>query len=295
MMSIINAPELVFVSGLSGAGKSVALDMLEDLDFFCIDNLPLALAASLNPTELARHDKRYARIAVGIDARASETDVRVFPDYIRRTREEHPEYTVRVIFLTATPDVLMRRFSETRRRHPLTSADTILREAIAHEHALLTPVAEIADITLGTSQTNLHELREMIRTTLHPGEASGGLAIVVRSFGFKYGAPNGLDLMFDVRCLPNPHWSPELRSKTGLDPDVQQWLAAQDMVGKMQTDIEQFLNNWVPAYAAQDRHYLTVGIGCTGGKHRSVYLAEVVAETLKKTHPLTSIRHTELS
>ncbi len=289
------APELVFVSGLSGAGKSVALDMLEDLDFFCIDNLPLALAASLQPDELARHDRRYARIAVGIDARASATDVRIFPDYLRRIRAEHPDYTVRVIFLTATPDVLMRRFSETRRRHPLTSADTVLREAIANEHALLTPVAEIADITLDTSQTNLHELREMIRTTLHPGEVAGGLAIVVRSFGFKFGAPNGLDLMFDVRCLPNPHWSPELRSKTGLDPEVQEWLAAQEVVGNMQADIEQFLGRWIPAYAAQDRHYLTVGIGCTGGKHRSVYLAEAVGTNLKKTHSLTSIRHTELS
>ncbi len=289
------APELVFVSGLSGAGKSVALDMLEDLDFFCIDNLPLALAASLQPDELARHDRRYARIAVGIDARASATDVRIFPDYLRRIRAEHPDYTVRVIFLTATPDVLMRRFSETRRRHPLTSADTVLREAIANEHALLTPVAEIADITLDTSQTNLHELREMIRTTLHPGEVAGGLAIVVRSFGFKFGAPNGLDLMFDVRCLPNPHWSPELRSKTGLDPEVQEWLAAQEVVGNMQADIEQFLGRWIPAYAAQDRHYLTVGIGCTGGKHRSVYLAEAVGANLKKTHSLTSIRHTELS
>ncbi len=288
-------PELIFVSGLSGAGKSVALDMLEDLDFFCIDNLPLALAASLQPDELARHDSRYARIAVGIDARASAADVRTFPEYLRRIRAEHPNYTVRVIFLTATSEVLMRRFSETRRRHPLTSADTVLREAIAQEHALLTPVAEVADITLDTSQTNLHELREMIRTTLHPGEVAGGLAIVVRSFGFKFGAPNGLDLMFDVRCLPNPHWSPELRSKTGLDPEVQQWLAKQEMVGTMQADIEHFLGRWIPAYAAQDRHYLTVGIGCTGGKHRSVYLAEAVGANLKTTHSLTSIRHTELS
>lgn len=288
-------PELIFISGLSGAGKSVALDMLEDLDYFCIDNLPLALAASLNPSELAKHDARYQRIAVGIDARASANDVRVFPEYIKRTRAEHPNYAIRVIFLTAHPDVLMRRFSETRRRHPLTSADMVLREAINLEHQLLTPVSEIADITLDTSQTNLHELRELIRGTLHPTNKQSGLSIVLRSFGFKFGAPNGLDLMFDVRCLPNPHWSPELRSQTGRDTDVQKWLASQELVCKMQSDIETFLAQWLPAYAAQNRHYLTVGIGCTGGQHRSVYLAEAIGHSLQKTYPLTSIRHTELS
>ncbi|MEN8721092.1 MAG: RNase adapter RapZ [Oceanococcaceae bacterium] len=294
-MTRIAPPELVFVSGMSGAGKSVALDMLEDLDFFCIDNLPLALAASLNPTELARHDRRYLRIAVGIDARASANDMRVFPEYIRRTRADHPDYTVRVIFLTASTDVLMRRFSETRRRHPLTDDDTTLEEALRREHALMTPVAEIADISLDTSSTNLHELRERIRSTLHPGDTSGGLAVVVQSFGFKYGAPRGLDLMFDVRCLPNPHWSPELREQTGRDPAVQQWLAAQEPVVRMQQDICDFLARWIPAFSQQDRHYLTVGIGCTGGKHRSVYLAEQVARTLRSAHAMTSVRHTELS
>lgn len=294
-MQQADMPELVFVSGLSGAGKSVALDMLEDLDYFCIDNLPLALAASLNPSELAKHDSRYQRIAVGIDARACAADVRIFPEYIKRTRAEHPDYSIRVIFLTALPDVLMRRFSETRRRHPLTSADRVLREAITLEHQLLTPVSEIADITLDTSQTNLHELREMMRSTLHPLDDQSSLSIVLRSFGFKFGAPNGLDLMFDVRCLPNPHWSPELREKTGRDPEVQQWLSSQEAVNKMQSDIERFLADWVPAYAAQDRHYLTVGIGCTGGQHRSVYLAEVIGHSLQQEYPLTSIRHTELS
>lgn len=288
------ASEVVFVSGLSGAGKSVALDMLEDLDYFCIDNLPLALAASLDPIELGERDKRFRRIAVGIDARATAADVHAFPEYIRKTRSETPAYGIRVMFLTASVDVLMRRYSETRRRHPLTGPDMVLREAIQAEQALLAPVAEVADITLDTSKTNLHELRELIRSTLHPRGAQGSLAIVVRSFGFKHGAPDGLDLMFDVRCLPNPHWAPELRAQSGRDPGVQSWLAKQKPVREMEADILQFLQKWVPRYAAQDRHYLSVGIGCTGGRHRSVYLAERIGQSLKPDYPLLSIRHTEL-
>ena len=287
-------PDLVFVSGLSGAGKSVALDMLEDLDYFCIDNLPLALAASLNPEELGRRDKRYWRIAVGIDARASLEDVRAFPAYVERVRAENPSYELRVIFLTADVEVLTRRFSETRRRHPLTSSERILREAIVAEQELLAPVAELADITLDTSNTNLHELRELIRSTLRPAGNEGDLAIVLRSFGFKHGTPSGLDLMFDVRCLPNPHWAPELRALTGRDERIGEWLQTHEEVREMEADILNFLRRWIPRYAAQARHYLTIGIGCTGGKHRSVHLAERIGQILKEEHPMVSIRHTEL-
>ena len=235
-------PDLVFVSGLSGAGKSVALDMLEDLDYFCIDNLPLALAASLNPEELGRRDKRYRRIAVGIDARASLEDVRAFPAYVERVRAENPSYELRVIFLTADVEVLTRRFSETRRRHPLTSSERILREAIVAEQELLAPVAELADITLDTSNTNLHELRAL----------------------------------------------------TGRDERIGEWLQTHEEVREMEADILDFLRRWIPRYAAQARHYLTIGIGCTGGKHRSVHLAERIGQILKEEHPMVSIRHTEL-
>lgn len=288
------APDLVFVSGLSGAGKSVALDMLEDLDYFCIDNLPLALIANLDPASLTGQDARHQRIAVGMDARASAADVRAFPDYLNQARSRS-DYAVRLLYLTASTEVLIRRFSETRRKHPLTGPDHDLREAIVSEQQLLAPVAEVADITLDTSETNLHELRELIRTTLRPDNSPGlSLATVVRSFGFKHGAPTGLDLVFDVRCLPNPHWSPELRSGTGRDPKVQAWLRAQPEVMQMRADILQFLQRWMPHYAAQNRHYLTVGIGCTGGQHRSVFLAEEVAQALRNDFPLVNVRHTEL-
>nr|MBV6630485.1 RNase adapter RapZ [Oceanococcus sp. HetDA_MAG_MS8] len=286
--------DLVFVSGLSGAGKSVALDMLEDLDYFCIDNLPLALAANLDPASLAGNDARYQRIAVGIDARASADDVRAFPEYLQQARARS-SHSVRLLYLTASFDVLIRRFSETRRKHPLTGPDHDLGEALRSEQQLLDPVAQIADITLDTSDTNLHELRELIRTTLSPDNSPGlNLATVVRSFGFKHGAPKGLDLVFDVRCLPNPHWAPELRSGTGRDPAVQAWLRDQPEVMQMREDILHFLRRWIPHYAAQNRHYLTVGIGCTGGQHRSVFLAEEVALALGADFPMVSVRHTEL-
>ena len=162
------------------------------------------------------------------------------------------------------------------------------------EQELLAPVAELADITLDTSNTNLHELRELIRSTLRPAGNEGDLAIVLRSFGFKHGTPSGLDLMFDVRCLPNPHWEPSLRKLTGRDPAIQQWLGKQQAVQDMASDIGDFLLRWLPAYQQQNRNYLTVAIGCTGGQHRSVYLVEKLAEQLSDPQRKILIRHTEI-
>lgn len=284
--------ELIFVSGLSGAGKSVVLAMLEDLHYYCIDNLPLSLVGTLNPTELAAADPRCRKLAVGIDARTGGA-IAEFPELLDELRATHRDCQIRVIFLHADVPVLLRRFSETRRRHPLTDQATALDEALSVERRLVEPIASVADITLDTSATNLHELRESIRSQLLPEDAEG-LLLQLQSFGFKFGVPHGIDLLFDVRCLPNPHWERELRPLSGQDPEIARWLAGQPGVAEMQADIQGFLERWLPAYQQQDRNYLTVAIGCTGGRHRSVYLVDQLASLLARPGRLIQVRHTEM-
>lgn len=284
--------ELIIVSGLSGAGKSIVLDMLEDLDFYCIDNLPLSLLGTLHPRALASIDPRCQRMAIGIDARTGG-HIEQVPELLQSLQKANPNFRLRVIFLHADTEVLLRRFSETRRKHPLTDGDTSLNDALGNERKLLEPIASIADVTLDTSHTNLHELRELIREQLSAAEDSSML-LQLQSFGFKYGVPDGVDLVFDVRCLPNPHWDPALRRLTGQDQAIQAWLGQQPEVQAMADDILGFLKRWLPAYRKQNRNYLTVAIGCTGGQHRSVYLVEKLATELAGKDRRVLVRHSEI-
>lgn len=283
--------KIVVVSGLSGSGKSVALGMLEDLDFYCIDNLPLPLLASLKPETLRTRDAEFPLLAVGIDARSRPGDIAIFPKRIEELKAAGLD--IEVVFFTADRDVILRRYSETRRKHPLTDADTPLAEAIDRERELLKPISDNADHIIDTSRSNIHQLREMIRQHIQGGDHDS-FSVLFQSFGFKYGMPKGVDFVFDVRCLPNPHWEDTLRGQTGRDNEVACFLEAQPETREMLNDITGFLEKWLPKYQAENRAYVTVAIGCTGGKHRSVYLVEKLAEYFRKRYPKTLLRHTEL-
>ena len=282
--------QLVIISGLSGAGKTVALKQYEDLGYYCIDNLPLALVSHMATRTLHTMEKRYERLAVGIDARESPKEIARFPKYLDKLRERGIE--IRVLFLLADEQVLLQRYSDTRRKHPLSDAKTPLREAIRKEVQLLEPISNAADATIDTSALNLHELREKVLAQT-PGSASGQLSIQLMSFGFKHGTPADADFVFDVRCLPNPHWEPTLRSMTGRDAAVIAWLDRYPEVRRMLKDIQVFLDHWLPEYQKQDRAYLTVAIGCTGGKHRSVYIVEQLARIFGSRFENIIINHRE--
>ncbi len=283
--------KLVIVSGQSGAGKSVALRQLEDLGFFCVDNMPLALVGPLNAATLQVIEQGYDRLALGIDAREAATQIREFPRYVEHLRKLGVD--VRVLFLTADEATIVRRYSETRRRHPLTGKGLSLNEAIAAERELLEPIAASADEVIETSTMNVHELREEI-TYRMSGSAAGHLSLNFLSFGYKNGVPGIADYVFDVRCLPNPHWEPGLREYSGLDAPVQAFLSGQPAVQEMLGHIRGFLERWLPEFERQDRAYLTVAIGCTGGRHRSVYIAEALRATFADRFEMVVAKHREL-
>lgn len=282
---------LIVVSGLAGAGKSVALHMLEDLGYYCIDNLPIGLLTDITGDTLHRQALDFERLAVGVDARAPAGEIRQFPEHVDRLKREGVD--VQVIYLDADTDVILRRYSETRRKHPLTDADTPLVDAVERDRELLRPIAERADLTLDTSRTNVHQLRDQVRSRVEAG-TGGGLSLLLQSFGFKNGVPEAVDFVFDVRCLPNPHWQEELRTASGRDPEVAAFLEKSPETGKMLRDIGDFLSAWLPAFARENRAYITVAVGCTGGRHRSVYLVEKLAERLREDYPQTLVRHAEL-
>lgn len=282
--------ELIVVSGLSGAGKTVALRQLEDLGYYCIDNMPLALIGPFARRAWRIAEERFERVALGIDARESRDEISGLPRYMDRLRKRG--LNARVLFLTATSEVLMQRFAETRRKHPLSSENQPLFEAIEEERGLLEPIASYADEHIDTSSMNLHELRERIQLIVRADQAP--MLLTVESFGFKNGVPYGLDFVFDVRCLPNPHWVSSLRAHSGRDSAVMAWLAQHDDVRHMIDDISGFLERWLPRFGRQDRAYISIGIGCTGGQHRSVYIAEAVAERLRGSYPELQLRHKEL-
>lgn len=281
--------KLVFVSGLSGAGKTVALKQYEDIGYYCIDNLPLHMVGPFIRRALKRADGRYERLAIGIDARESPQEIARFPKYLESLRAQGVE--IRVIFLRADDSVLLQRYSETRRRHPLAQGELGLAEAIRHERALLAPIANVADATIDTSLKNLHALREEIQAQVPGG---GKLSVLLMSFGFKHGIPEDADFVFDVRCLPNPHWQSELRPLSGCDAAVADWLEQQPITGNLYRDIHDFLLRWLPEYEKQDRVYLTVALGCTGGQHRSVYLVERLGEAFRGRIAHLAVRHREL-
>jgi RNase adapter protein RapZ len=282
--------KLVIVSGLSGAGKTVALKQYEDLGWYCIDNIPLALVGPMALRALKSARGRYDRLAIGIDARESPAEIAKFPRYLEKLKARGVE--TRVLFLTAHEQVLLHRYKETRRRHPLSNSHTSLLEAIAGEAALLEPISSAADAVIDTSTLNLHELRERILSEI-PGGGAGNLVLTLMSFGFKNGAPADADFVFDVRCLPNPHWEPTLRHLTGRDDAVVAWLQRHPEVQRMIHDIQQFLTRWLPEYRRQDRAYLTIAIGCTGGKHRSPYIVERLAAALRGQFDPLIVRHRE--
>lgn len=284
--------KLTIVSGLSGSGKTVALHALEDEGYYCIDNLPVALL----PITVESLLQAEPCIALGIDARSGGAELEQFESVLTQIRERGVE--IELIYLQAQEETLLKRFSETRRKHPLSrgETDTPLAEAIRLEKNLLTEIAGLADLTIDTTHLNVHELSRRIRDRLHIGSSTeSGLSILVQSFGFKYGVPLDSDFVFDVRCLPNPHWEPRLRRQTGKDEDVIRFLEQHDSVGKMLGTIQDFLMTWIPDFAAENRRYLSISIGCTGGQHRSVYMVERLADYLsQQATGKVSIRHREL-
>ncbi|MBD3669383.1 MAG: RNase adapter RapZ [Gammaproteobacteria bacterium] len=284
--------KLVIVSGMSGSGKSVALNVLEDQGYYCIDNLPLGLlqafAEQLKTEPYARMDK----FAIGIDARNMAEQLSNFPDVVDTLKSMGLE--VEIFFLQAREGILHKRFSETRRKHPLSDDKTSLSEAIKYEQRLLEPVHRSADLLIDTSTTNIHQLRDIILERVVE-TAKGKMSILLLSFGFKHGIPSDADFVFDVRCLPNPHWIAELRPYTGRDQPVREYLEKSESVYNMFSQIKDFIEQWLPEFMADNRSYMTIALGCTGGQHRSVYLTERLAEALRGNYPELMLRHRELS
>ncbi|TVP87330.1 MAG: RNase adapter RapZ [Pseudomonadaceae bacterium] len=281
---------LVVVSGRSGSGKSTALHLLEDNGFYCIDNLPAGLLPEL-ANQAKHHQSHLPKVAVSIDARNLPSDLERFPELLKQVRGSGIQCDV--LFLAATDDVLIKRFSETRRKHPLTDGNLSLPEAIAQELELLAPIIDLASLKVDTSHLTLYQLRDELKQRLLTNQGQG-VSIQVQSFGFKRGVPVDADLVFDVRCLPNPYWKPELRPFSGRDEEIRTYLNALPEVEEMYQDIYQFLRKWLPRYAAGERSYMTIAIGCTGGHHRSVYIAERLVKELGTHTQNLLLRHRDL-
>jgi UPF0042 nucleotide-binding protein len=280
---------LVIISGRSGSGKSTALHVLEDEGFYCIDNLPAGLLGPL--VEQMQQDGSAATrgVAVSIDARNTSRDLALFPAMLQTARAQ---MDCEVIYLDARKPTLIKRFSETRRKHPLSGGETDLSAAIEAEKKLLEPIADLASLKIDTSNLNLYQLRDLVLARV-ARQANAGLSLLFLSFGYKHGIPVDADLVFDVRCLPNPYWKQELRAYSGLDEPVIAFLDAEQQVQAMLGDIQTFLQKWLPSFK-QNRRYLTVAIGCTGGQHRSVYLSEHLRENFCSEYENTQVRHREL-
>ena len=282
---------LIIVSGLSGSGKSVALHVLEDLGYYCVDNMPAALLNSVVDEVRSGADQPVQLLAVGVDARNRRKDLEALPDLINDLQERG--IRTEMLFLQASDEVLLKRYSETRRRHPLAEHGTALRAAIASERNILAEVINSADLIIDTSRTSIYELADAIRERVDRRQTST-LSVLIESFGFKNGIPADADFVFDLRCLPNPYWTVELRGLTGLDTEVTDFLEAQPVVNAMYDDILAFLKRWIPEYDDVHRNYLTVAIGCTGGQHRSVYMTDKLAAALREVHDPVLTRHNEL-
>ena len=279
--------KLVMVSGRSGSGKSVVLRVLEDLGYYCVDNLPLPLMDTL-----------LEQLKGSTDLVAISVDVRNMPEQDKELEKQLanlPEGTELLsFFLNSSDEVLLKRYSETRRLHPLSRTKSSLKEAIEHERELLEPVSKMVDHYIDTSNLNIYDLSDKIREILL-GTIDKELVINFESFGFKYGMPAEADFMFDVRFLPNPHWEPELRHMTGLDEPVQLFLSQQPIVNKFIWQIENLLATWLPHLERNNRSYLTIAIGCTGGQHRSVYVTDQLAKLFSNSKHKIQARHRELS
>lgn len=290
----INSPamKLIIVSGLSGSGKSIALETLEDCGYYCIDNLPVALLDAFVHQSMITNQRLFQKTALGMDARSQSETIGEFP--ATRKIISTLGISIEVVFLQAEPATLLKRFSETRRKHPLTDQTHSLTEAIELERQLLEPFAREADLVIDTTHSNVHQLRELIHSRVD-AKSNRLMSLFFQSFGFKNGIPLDTDFLFDARCLPNPHWEPALRIKTGKDAEVIEYLRLSTDVNKYLQDIITFMDDWVPRFDAENRSYLTVSIGCTGGQHRSVYLIEELGRHFVGSPYNILVRHRELS
>ena len=277
----------IIVSGRSGSGKTVALRALEDQGFYCVDNIPVKLIPAL----LEQIDTHYPGLAIGVDARNISHTVEEFDKLIEQI--EQSQHHLDVIFIDANDATLLKRFSETRRRHPLTAEGMSLAEAIEKEKQRLEPITRYAQLVIDTTSKSPHELCEVIVQRVL-GEQSSHLSLLFESFGFKNGAPSDADFVFDARCLPNPYWDEELRPHTGKDKEVIEYLESQPSAQEFYWQLKIFLQTWIPRFEEDNRNYLTIAIGCTGGQHRSVYIAEKLAQNFKQLYPNTQIRHREM-
>lgn len=278
--------QIIIVSGRSGSGKTIALRVLEDLGFYCVDNLPI----SLLPTLVHAVIDKFESIAVSIDVRNLPDD----EEQLAETLDFLPsKIKTDILFIDANDDILLRRFGETRRLHPLSQGNVPLNEAISLEYKLLEPLATRATWRIDSSACSVHELSEQV-TERVLGRKMNKLILVFMSFGFKHGLPSTLDTVFDARILPNPHWEPELKPYSGLDEPVQRFLGQQPLVTKFVFQVENFISTWLPYFQRSNRSYLTIGIGCTGGQHRSVYIAEQLGEYFRTQHDQVQVKHREL-
>ena len=284
-----SASELIIVSGLSGSGKTTGLRTLEDLGYYCIDNLPIALLSALGE-QLLLDNPTINRAAVCIDIRNS-TDLHQFGDLIEQLRSRN--VLCQILFFTASEAALINRFNETRRSHPLADSSRSIAAAISHERQQLLPISELADRTIDTSQDTIYELRDRLLGLMSGQQLTTSL--LFQSFGFKYGAPTDMDLVFDMRCLPNPNWDQALRPHTGLEQPVIEFLRGQPLVVEMFNSTRDYLQRWIPQFFAGGRSYLNIGIGCTGGRHRSVYIAQTLADHFTPKFENVVIRHRQLA
>jgi len=282
--------KLLIISGRSGSGKSTALNMLEDHGYYCIDNLPASLLPGL-AQRVSAQSTDLPLVAVSIDARNIPSDLKQVPEIIEQLKKI--SLRTEIIFLDASSPTLIKRFSESRRKHPLTTDKIGLRQAINMETELLEQIALLASLSIDTSNMSLHQLRENIKTRVVERDESG-LALMFESFGYKYGVPIDADVVFDVRCLPNPYWEPALRPLTGLDTAVRDWLQAQTTAEAMYQDLKDYLLKWLPKFEENNRAYMTVAIGCTGGQHRSVYLSERLKKEFGDKIKNVQVMHREL-
>ena len=280
---------LIIITGMSGAGKSQALNTLEDQDYYCVDNLPLNMLEELFTNNWVISKEK---IAVGVDVRSGKQQLDSLPAVVKRLKDK---FRTDLVYLYASKGIVFKRYSETRRKHPLSTSEMGLDAAIREEYELLTQVRAIADFQLETSDTDIYELANLIKQRICV-LAEKQLSLSFQSFGFKYGAPRDSDFIYDVRCLPNPYWVPELRIKSGQTDAVARWLDSQQLVQDMYQDIRKFIKTWMPHFIDNQRAYLTLSIGCTGGHHRSVYLIDKLAEHFQQDNRVSIIvNHREIN
>jgi UPF0042 nucleotide-binding protein len=290
-MNTPSAPVLVIVSGMSGSGKSVALNTFEDLGFYCVDNLPAELLPEF-VRSVARDDGAPEKLAVGIDVRNRHSDLANIPEWLSAVGAIGLD--PRLVFFETADEVLLKRYADTRRRHPLSHLGLSLGDAISLERQVLKPLRQVADAVIDTSTLNVHQLRRQVITEF--GLVSDTtVSLLCESFAYRRGVPADADFVFDARVLPNPHWNPELRPLSGRDALVREYLETQPDVQAYASQVEAFLDDWLPRLRSDTRSYVTIAFGCTGGRHRSVYLAERLARHFRDTGwAEVAVHHREL-